>query len=200
MSAVLVFWAAVSAFFGAAFGLGGPPPVGLNGLANFQTVSPSGVTSKTMPNAPALINVFPFGRRWAPEMNHEKKSFLFGRGVAPERLGRAEGSAFRADVMAVLVGRRNELIDRGVFLGLATAAVIEDEQVAFATESLGNPLDVVLDEEALIEAGAVAVGSWVAPAVEDIAPFAPATAGVALGFVRGGAVVDDPDLAEMRDC
>ena len=43
----------------------------LKGLENFQTVSFSGVTSKTTPTAPALINVFPFGRRWAPEMNHE---------------------------------------------------------------------------------------------------------------------------------
>jgi hypothetical protein len=43
----------------------------LNGLANFQTVSFSGVTSKTTPFAPELINVFPFEKRWAPEMNHE---------------------------------------------------------------------------------------------------------------------------------
>ena len=49
----------------------GVPATGLNGLENFQTVSFSGVTSKTMPTAPALINVFPLGRRWAPEMNHE---------------------------------------------------------------------------------------------------------------------------------
>ena len=83
---------------------------------------------------------------------------LVGRGVAPERLGRAKRAAFRADVIAVLVGWRNKLVDRGIFLGLATAAVIEDEQVAFAAQSLGDPLDVVLTEEALIEAGAVAVG------------------------------------------
>ena len=123
--------------------------------------------------------------------------FLVRRGVTPDRLGRAERPAFRANVIAVLVDRRDELIDRGVFLGLATAAVIEDEQVAFAAQSLGNPLDVVLTEEALIEAGAVAVGSRVAPAVEEIAPLPPATARVSPGFFRGGAVVDDPDLVEL---
>ena len=57
--------------FGGPFAAGRPLATGLNGLENFQTVSFSGVTSKTMPTAPELINVFPLGRRWAPEMNHE---------------------------------------------------------------------------------------------------------------------------------
>src|SRR5262249_41472660 len=63
---------------------------------------------------------------------------------------------------------------------------------------LGNPLNVVLSEEALIQLGAAAIGTRVAPAIEDIAPLAPATAGAALGLCRRGAVVDYPDLVKTR--
>src|SRR5262249_41481866 len=44
----------------------------------------------------------------------------------------------------------------------------------------------------------VTMGPGVAPAIEESAPLAPATAGVPPGLFRGRAVVDDPDLAEMR--
>ena len=132
--------------------MGCPGTAFLNGLENFHTVSPSGVTSKTMPTAPRVDQRVSVGKTLGSRNEPRIEVLLVGGGVAPKRLGRAKRSAFRADVIAVLVGWRNKLIDRGIFDGLATATVIEDKQVAFATQSLGDPLDVVLTEEALIEA------------------------------------------------
>ena len=34
-----------------------------------QTVSPSGVTSRTVPLLPTQISVLPLGSRWAPDRN-----------------------------------------------------------------------------------------------------------------------------------
>ena len=48
------------------------------GFTYFQTISLSGVTSKTVPLAPEQTMVLPLGRRSAPEMNDEKKSDLLG--------------------------------------------------------------------------------------------------------------------------
>jgi hypothetical protein len=41
----------------------------LAGLTYFQTVSPFGVTSKTVPLVPEQTSVLPLGCRWAPETN-----------------------------------------------------------------------------------------------------------------------------------
>jgi hypothetical protein len=58
---------------------GGPKGApSLTGLTYFQTISFSGVTSKTVPLAPEQMSVLPLASRWAPEMNEEKKSFFFG--------------------------------------------------------------------------------------------------------------------------
>src|SRR5262249_10463687 len=53
-------------------------------------------------------------------------------------------------------------------------------------------------EETLIALRAIAIGLWIAPAVEKIASLSPATAGVSLRFLFRGAVIDDPDLVEAR--
>src|SRR6187399_1662004 len=70
--------------------------------------------------------------------------------------------------------------------------------MAFAPKSFRNPLDVVLAEEALIDPGAVAINPGVAPAIKNISTFAPTSASMPPGFLGRGAVIDDPDLAEVR--
>src|SRR6185369_88237 len=80
----------------------------------------------------------------------------------------------------------------------ATAAVIEDEQMTFAAKSFRNPLDVVLAEETLIDPGAVAISPGISPAIKNISTFAPTSASMPPGFLGRGAVIDDPDLAEVR--
>src|SRR5436305_3403946 len=69
--------------------------------------------------------------------------------------------------------------------------------MAFALQPLANPLHVVLKEEALIGLCTVAIGSRVAPAIENVAPLAVAAARVTLGFLRRGAMVDNPDFREV---
>ena len=49
----------------------GPPGFPLTGLTYFQTISLSGVTSKTVPLAPEQMSVLPLGSRCAPEMKNE---------------------------------------------------------------------------------------------------------------------------------
>jgi hypothetical protein len=49
-------------------------PVSVAGLTYSHTFWPEEVTSKSLPFTPSSISVFPFGRRWAPEVWDEKKS------------------------------------------------------------------------------------------------------------------------------
>ena len=63
-----------------------------------------------------------------------------------------------------------------------------------------DPVRVVLLEELLAGAGAAVVLLRIAPAVEDVAAFAVASAGMA-GRLRGGRlVIDDKQLAIARGC
>ena len=131
----------------------------LNGLTNFQTISLSGSHFKDDSLRARVDQRVPVGKALRARNEPRKEVRLVRRGVAPERLRRAERRMLAADVIAGFIGRRLKLIDGGVFLRLAAGTVIEDEQMAFAAKSLGNPLDVVLEEETLIEPGAVAIGS-----------------------------------------
>ena len=101
-----------------------------------------------------------------PRNEPGKEVFGIGRGIAPERHVRAIRAACRANVIAVLVGRRHEFVDRGIFIRLAAGAVVENEQVPGAAQSLRNPLDVVLKEKALIEIRPLEVGSRSATTLE----------------------------------
>ena len=60
-------------------------------------------------------------------------------------------------------------------------------------------MGIVLGEEPLIRLRAGAVGVGIAPAVEEVSPFAALSALVAGGLGGRRAVVDDPELAERAD-
>ena len=66
-------------------------------------------------------------------------------------------------------------------------------------QPLGNPTGVVLGEQSLIDIRASPICPRINPAVKQIAPraaFAPFVTG---SFGRGGAVIDNPDFAEVVD-
>ena len=85
-------------------------------------------------------------------------------------------------VIAGGVHRRHDFVDGGV---AAADAVVEDEDVAGAGAVRFDPVGVVLLVELLVASGAAVVLRRIAPAVEDVAAFVVASAGVA-GGLRGG--------------
>ena len=181
-------------------GFGAELPAGgtfLNGLTNFQTTSLSGVTSKTIP-AHRVNQGVAVGKALCARNEPRKELRFVRRGVAPESGIGTERRMLAADISAGFVGRRIKLVDRGVFVRLAAGTVIEHQQMAFAGKPFRDPLDVMLEEETLIEPGPVAIDPGIAPAIKEIAAFAPTPAGMSPGFLGGGAVIDDPDLAELR--
>src|SRR5262249_15196478 len=119
--------------------------------------------------------------------------------VGPDGFVRAEGFAGRRLIVTAPVAGKNDLVNRRVRAAGPLHAVVEDQSVSLPRQALVDPLRVVLAEQLLVLDRAGAVGTGVAPAVEDIAALAVAAALVAGGIGRGRAVVDDPDLAELVD-
>src|SRR5262249_53467105 len=119
--------------------------------------------------------------------------------VAPGGLVRPVGFPRRVGVPPLRIDRRDDLVHRRVGAAGAAHAVVEDQDVAGAGGGLGDPVGVVLAGELLVLVAAGAVGPRVAPAVEQVAALAVAAALVAGRLGGGGAVVEDPDLAELVD-
>src|SRR5690242_16788176 len=103
-----------------------------------------------------------------------------------------------ADISAGFVGWGIKLINGRIFVGLAAGPIVEHQQMAFAAKPFRNPLDVVLEEETLLEPGALVIDSRIAPAVEEIPAFAPTPAQMTTGFLGGGAMINNPDLVKVR--
>src|SRR4051812_16403185 len=122
---------------------------------------------------------------------------LLGRRVAPVSLLRPRSSPFLERVSSFLIDRRNDLVNRRVSAVRPARAVVEDEDMSFARKTAGYPVRVVLGEELLIGDRPRTVDARIAPAVEQVAAFAALAAGVTGRFGRRGAVIDDPDLAEI---
>src|SRR5258705_4781268 len=70
--------------------------------------------------------------------------------------------------------------------------------MAFAGKPFRDPLDIMLEEQTLIEPGAVAISPGITPSVEEIAACTPTAASMPARLLGRGAVIDNPDLAELR--
>src|SRR5262249_32009802 len=90
-----------------------------------------------------------------------------------------------------------ELVDGAELAARALRAVVEDEHVPRAGQARRDPLGFVLVEELLIRRGAAAVVLRIAPAIEQVAALAEASALRALRLGGRGRVVDDEDLVEL---
>ncbi len=122
---------------------------------------------------------------------------LLGRRITPVSLLRPERGPFLERVSSFLIDRRNDLVYRRVSAVRPARAVVEDQDMSFARQTAGNPVRIVLGEELLIGDRPRPVDAGIAPAVEQVAAFAALAAGVTGRLGRRGAVVEDPDLAEI---
>ena len=107
-------------------------------------------------------------------------------------------AAVAPDWRGLAVGRRLDLHHRRPATAVgASPAVVEDEEIPGPGQPIGDPLDVVLPLERLFASAAGVPGLRIAVAPEEIPSLARLAAGFPSGLGRGGAVVDQPHLAEL---
>ena len=120
------------------------------------------------------------------------------RRVRPGQLLRSVSRAARAREALLRIEGQDELVDRRVLAVRAPVAVVEDENVSCSRATGGDPMRVVLTEEAPVRIGARAVVLRVAVAPQEIATVSALPARVRRRLGRRRRMVEEEDLRETR--
>src|SRR5262245_21785273 len=100
--------------------------------------------------------------------------------------------------MAFGIDGWSKLIDFRIGAVRTRCSVAEHGDVPGSRTALRNPTRIMLESEELVLLSASPIGLRISPAVKQIASLAGTTAGAPRGFLRRGAVVDNPHFIEGR--